>query len=348
MQEPNVQELTPATRQKPAKGACWPATTIVTCMESGVLEPMVLRMVESLRRWGGRFRDAPVLALNPRLGPPLAQSTHRAFAKLGVDYRRIRPDNRYAWMDFYNKPLVTAAAAAVVNTELVAFLDADILILGEPEELMLGADEDFAAAATNKTVGSSGPDDEHEPYWEAVCSVVGMRPDDLPWVTTCEENLPIRAYWQGGVFVFRRASEYGRHYLETCTRLIDSRVISHASRSFFTEQVSLSLAMVRGGMRWRALSHSHNYNVLGPLLKESNTALPANTRIFHYHDAMWPAYWPEFLRLCQANRPDVHDWLSKLGPLANHSAIPCKALTKALRLMRARRYAAFETTCRVV
>jgi hypothetical protein len=324
----------------------WPSMTVVTCVESGPLEPMVLRMVESLRQWGGRFRDSPVLAVSPRFGPPLARSTRRAFDSLGVSYRPIRPVNAYSWMDFYNKPLAVDAAETEATTELVAFLDADILIVGEPEQMALAGVEDFAASATNKTVGSAGPGDEHEPYWEAVCAAVGLRPDDLPWVTTCEEGLSIRAYWQGGVFVYRRTCGYGRQYLDACARLIDSRVISHSSRSFFTEQVSLSLAMARSGLRWRALPLSHNYNVLGAHLAQADPELFRQARVLHYHDAMWPASWPAFLRLCESARPDVHAWLERLGPLANPSALPCKVLSRALRHARARRLEAFEAACR--
>lgn len=41
--------------------------TVVACVESGVLEPLTIRMVDSLRRFGGRFANTEVVAVTPRL-----------------------------------------------------------------------------------------------------------------------------------------------------------------------------------------------------------------------------------------------------------------------------------------
>ena len=38
-------------------------------------------------------------------------------------------------------------------------------------------------------------------------------------------------------------------------------------------------------------------------------------KILHYHDMMWPEAWPTLLEKLKADRPDVHDWLSPMGPL---------------------------------
>jgi hypothetical protein len=320
--------------------------TIATCLEAGPLETQVLRMVESLRRWGGRYRDSPVLAYSVRFGPPLTRATRKALDSLGVTFRRINPENRYRWMNFYNKPLAMAAAEEEATTEQLGFLDGDVLVLGEPEEFALAPDEDFTAAAPDKTLGSCGPGDVNEPYWEAVCALIDLVPDDLPWVTTHQENLRIRMYWQGGIFVYRRSTGFAKPYLDLFTLLNDSQVVSHASRSFFNDQMAITLAMVKEKLRWRALSWTHNFNVLGPLLDQVDPARLREVRLLHYHDAFWPTYWPALLRLLKAARPDVHDWLAPLGPLTNPSSKPWKALSKALRFVRARRYAQYEATCR--
>ena len=78
-------------------------TTFVCCVESGWLEPQTLRMVESLRRWGGQFAQSPVVAVTPRFGPPLAAKTRRAFGALNVEHYRFHADNQYAWKSFLNK-----------------------------------------------------------------------------------------------------------------------------------------------------------------------------------------------------------------------------------------------------
>jgi hypothetical protein len=61
-------------------------TFFVCCVESGALEGQTVRMVESLRRWGGQFANAPLVAVSPRLSSPLSRETHRAFERLQVEY----------------------------------------------------------------------------------------------------------------------------------------------------------------------------------------------------------------------------------------------------------------------
>src|SRR5690606_37796289 len=56
-----------------------PSLTVVTCVEAGTLEPMAVRMVRSLRRWGGRYSNVQVIAVTPRWGPPLRPQTRLAF-----------------------------------------------------------------------------------------------------------------------------------------------------------------------------------------------------------------------------------------------------------------------------
>ena len=58
---------------RPAKSAARASTTFVTCIESGGLEEQTIRLMKSLRKWGGKFADAPVYAVNPRFGVPLAR-----------------------------------------------------------------------------------------------------------------------------------------------------------------------------------------------------------------------------------------------------------------------------------
>ena len=61
-------------------------TTFVCCVESGWLETQTIRLVESLRKFGGTFSQEPVIAVTPRFGPPLSKRTHAQFRELGVTH----------------------------------------------------------------------------------------------------------------------------------------------------------------------------------------------------------------------------------------------------------------------
>ena len=123
-----------------------PSISFVLCVESGELEALTVRAVESLRRSGGRLSDAPVLAVTPRRGPRLSRWTHTRFGELGVEHVRVSDRRDYSWYHYLNKPVALRAAEGMVDTELVAFLDSDTLVplwqmralrdaLGGPAEL---------------------------------------------------------------------------------------------------------------------------------------------------------------------------------------------------------------------
>src|SRR5438105_1360667 len=106
--------------------------TFVCCVESGPLERMTLLLAESLRRWGGAFASCPVLAVTPRFGPWLSRATRAAFHRLDVTHLRLPGSNQHAWLGFLNKPAALAAAEQHALTPCLAWLDSDILVVGEP------------------------------------------------------------------------------------------------------------------------------------------------------------------------------------------------------------------------
>jgi hypothetical protein len=328
-----------------------PSVTFVTCIEAGPLEEQVVRLADSLRTWGGRFRDCPILAIRPRFGPPLSASTRRELRALGVDYLRINPRNDYPWLGFFNKPLCVVAAEDIARTEALAWLDGDILVIGEPEELLPGAGEDFTACASDRGgLGSSGSGDPNEPYWRSIYESHGLSIDALPWVTTWHEGIPIRLYWNSGVFAYRRSTSFGASWLACCRKLLRDRIIPRACGVFFTDQVALSIAMLKASLTWRALPYSYNYSLCSVIRDCLDPERLRTARILHYRDAMWPrvALWPELLRMLESTRPDVGEWLARRGPLINRSSIPSKALGKYLRMVRRWRLSTYEAGCHAI
>lgn len=78
-----------------------PSMTVVVCIESGILEPLTQRMVDSLRRFGERFANLDVVAVTPRLGPSLAPEARRRMVELGIEYLRVRPNHPYGCTTIY-------------------------------------------------------------------------------------------------------------------------------------------------------------------------------------------------------------------------------------------------------
>ena len=314
-----------------------PQITIVCIVESGWLEAQAVRMVESLRRWGGQFASVPILAVTPRLGSPLSRKTLQHFDKFNVQHIRSHEQSKYTWFPYLNKPLCLAVAEKHSSSEQMVYLDADLLIVDEPEKLILNNGEDFLACTPDKIGGTTGPEDLLEPFWKKACNLVGLDIEDLPWVKTELEGARIRLYWNGGVFAYRRSTGFAEHYLQTTLQLLESHIVSQVCGVYFHEQIAMALAVAKMGINWRGLPHSHNY-AMSSLTHEEfyNEEQLKAARIVHYHDAMWPSFWPEFLKCITDTHPQVADWLVSLGPMKNEAPVHWRVTNQLLKHLRSR------------
>jgi hypothetical protein len=315
--------------------------TFVCCVESGYLESQTTRLIYSLRKFGGRFAAAPLIAVTPRFGPPISKATQRLFTDLGVRYIRSSQSHPYSWFNFYNKPLALVAAEPHVETEAVGFLDSDLLIVNEPEELVLSHSEDFLACPVDiKEMGTAGPGDLFEGLWRAACAVINIDIDALPWVMTCQTQERVRLYFNGGLFVYRKSSGFAKEYLRICRALLDSRIGTNAEGYGlgFKEMVSVGFAAITLSLRCRTLPFTHNYPMLGQAQNDAFVAEDLRAaRIVHYHNSMWPPFWETFQSRMRQSHPNVAVWLASCGPMRNNAPPHFRALTSCLRMLRRRR-----------
>lgn len=322
------------------------SVTFVCCIESGPLEPMTLRCIASLRRFGGNLATAPVVAVTPRAGLPLARSTRNALEASGVTHISLVANERYAWNNFMNKPHALMAAAQHATTPTLCWLDSDVLIAAPPTRLDLVGD-DFAACAPDMNVGSTGPDDRNEPYWLRILEVLGVNPATLPWVETCVEKARIRWYFNSGVFSFRREGPFAPAFLDDCRKLLDARFASHSAGIFFTDQVAMGLTAHRLGLTTDILPHAYNLAIGSKSAVPDDTAL-RNACILHYHDALWPAQWQRTITLLGTTRPEMVAFLREAGPIAVSRTLPERLVIKLFRILRTRQLRRHLAACQIV
>jgi hypothetical protein len=182
--------------------AASPAVTFVLCIENNAIRAQALLLCESIRRFGGRHRAAPILAVAPRPGLGIDDEARRRLESMDVEYaeeplNRICPEYGSA-----NRVFAAAWAEARALTEWVAVLDSDTLFLGELE---LPGEADVAVRPVDaKGCATDGPDDPLEDYWSRLAQIQGVPLDRLPFVRTTVCDRRIRACYNGGLVVARR------------------------------------------------------------------------------------------------------------------------------------------------
>lgn len=311
-----------------------PSMTIVVCIESGILEPLTIRMVDSLRRFGGRFANLDVIAVTPRMTPPLSHQTQRRMAELGIRHLQVSPDNPYSWHHYMNKAEAIAAVEERVTTEAIAWVDSDILFLREPNGLELLPGVDFLASAPDAgVIGSKGDTDPNDPFWQRSAAVIRKDADELPWLHTGDGHR-IRFYWNAGLYVYRRAARFGREFLSDFKIFLDRRVARTHSQVHFMDQVVLGLTVIRLGLAWRALPDSSNFPVCSYLPANYDAAKVAGVSVLHFHDSMNPELWNKLLGTLVPAHPQVREWLEPQGPIALPPSVLSSLARESLRISR--------------
>lgn len=318
----------PVTRTAP------PSLAFVACIESGPLEEETVRMVESLRLFGGRYADADVCVVRSRPGPPLLSSTRRRLIELGAQLLKPPHRRRYRWHHHFNKPFALMLAEQELTADTVAWADSDILFLDEPQELALADNEEFAAQPEWGVIGSSGPEDPDDPFWRRAFRSFGLEPARQPWVTTPEGDR-IRFYLNSGLFVYRRDTAFGRDYHDDCMRFLDTGVASTHTQVHFADQVVLGLTVLRRRLTFRPMSIDGNYHTTLIDPQSMHPALMRRATVLHYHDTMYSGTWPKMLAVLEASHPEVYEWVISKGPIEPHAGpIGARAFRETLRLAR--------------
>jgi hypothetical protein len=296
--------------------------SFVTCLEGGPLEQQVIRMISSLRRFGGNMSDSKVFTVAPRISLPLASRTKRFLKEHNVEHIKPRPGSQKPWYNLMNKPVAMAAVESEIKTPFIAWIDSDTIFVREPADLILSNDEDLCACATDRGgIGSTGPDDKNDLFWAAICSLLKFDLDSLPLTDVIDRGkaIRIRLYWNSGVFCYRSDSAFGQSYLEVCHRMLSARIAHHQHGFYFHEQASLGMAMLLRGFRYREFKKLNNYSLMvrkdGVMDEERVRIELPRAAIVHYHQACRPLTWSRFIGLMSDCLPEVASWLIELGPL---------------------------------
>ncbi|MFI3270511.1 MAG: hypothetical protein R3Y11_00160 [Pseudomonadota bacterium] len=319
------------------------SSTVVCCIESGPLEQMTLRMISSLRHFGGLLANAEVIAVYPRQGPRISSTTMQALSALNVNYVECKNNSVYSWNNFMNKPKALLYAEKYSSSETLLWLDSDILVTDCLGDLSLShvqstsldtIQHHFAACPSDKNIGTTGTSDENDIFWQAICKELRIDIENLPWVETCTEKKVIRWYFNSGVFSFQRQSGFAQQFYDYCCTILDSHIASQKAGIFFTDQVCMGLAAYSLGLPTAILEHKFNF-ALGSRERNIQTDVVKNAAILHYHDALWPHEWYNTESLLLKYRPDVYDFIKKFGPLQSEKSLSHKILRKIISTSRA-------------
>lgn len=316
-------------------------TTLCTAIEAGYLEQEVMLLAESLRRFGGIRSDTPLVAVRPRKGPRIARATRKRLHDLNV---HLVEDGglsvSHSWWATANKPPILEYVEENSRTPNVTWIDGDMMVLAEPDSFAPPEGYDFVArAGESADVASDGSDDKVE-FWQRLCGQFNLDFHDFEKIVSFPEGKPIKAYWQAGLFTYRRGLGFASRFRQIKEAVLDGDIASKFAGTYHTDQVALALAA--HGLRTAQFNPRMNFNV-NPLDKAGSTKLPiAEVQIMQYHGSLWPDTYP-WLRSVLTPLPNNRaDMVDRYAPLGNGGLIT-RAARKLHHLPRQRKIRDYET-----
>ena len=224
-------------------------------------------MVESLRTFGGRYKDAPVWAY---VADELLESPSEfleAAKLLGAEIRRISVPEDVAWYFLVRKVFAAAHAEneAAGKAGILARLDPDTIFVDEPAEYILPGGKTMGWRPVFHRNISPLFDEPLDDYWSRAYEVMGIRDAAVfPMVTPADED-KIRPYFQAGCVAVRPERGLFKKWEESLVALARDPVIREICQKdqpkrTFTFQVALTGAILNNLERGEMLAFSDRTN----------------------------------------------------------------------------------------
>jgi hypothetical protein len=271
------------------------AVTFVLCIEDNEIRAQALLLCESIRRFGGRHRDAAILAVSPRRRG-IDAATARTLHAMRVEYvdeplNVICPEYGSA-----NRVFAAAWAESRVRSPWIVVLDSDTIFLDEPA---LPGDADAAVRPVDvKGSTTTGPGDPFEDYWTQLAGLQGVSIDRLPFVQTTDGSHRVRASYNGGLVVARRECGILSAWADLFARSIradlkpwrGSSLNVFASTGFVGPEASeywgsnqAALALAIWSTTTRVLHYPDTYNVPLHMMDQPNLRTRRQSPLVHVH-----------------------------------------------------------------
>ncbi len=301
--------------------------SFLICVEANRLEPQALLLCESLRTFGGRYRNAPILAVSPRPSLALAPEARARLEALGVTYAVENLNRTGSSYGTINRIVAGAWAEKVSSSPYLIVLDTDMVWTGEP---VFARTDAGARPVDLKGSASAGADDPLDAYWARMASFGGIDLARLPRLAATIDQASIRASYNGGFLVVRRdlgilartkeiflvsQAENLRPWAGAGLDILASTgfVGSEASEWWGSSQAALSVAI--WGKTSNVQIYDERYNIPLHLLVGPGRSWPLrdgqSPLLLHYHYLTEPQYQTQFREVLERTgcSPGVRSWI---------------------------------------
>ena len=290
-------------------------------MEHGDLEAKARLQVESIRRFGGEFRESPIWMIQPRKGKAVSQDTLDFFRSHKVTFVSNQVNVTWREHPFANSPYAAAFAESEFGRDLstLVYLDADVICCGAPFDVVLQNGVIAASKPVDaKNIGLA-PTETPNRYWKAIFEECGVDESRFWTVTTTIGRQLIVAYFNVGVNAVKPSAGIFTAWKENMEKMASKPLFRDLPKNnpflLFLDQMVFSGTLMaiadRSRVRLLDLWYDYPLNAYSALCREAVTSDLTKAVFLHYHYMFYNKRLVSNLPL----RSDIAEWLDSKLPL---------------------------------
>jgi hypothetical protein len=227
----------------------------------------VLLMAESIRTFGGKYKDAPIWAYMPAALVDEEAETLEGFVRLNVDVRTSEAPQAAMWFYFAAKVFASAKAEAEAKgvADILAWLDEDTIVLQEPGEFLLPKGKSLGyRPVMHKNIGLHHAEPV-DAFWGRAFELLSVPETSLFPMVTPADGDTIRPYFNAGCLVVRPERGLMAKWAECFTTLYRDSLMTEMCKAdpkkrIFIHQVALAGAVLTHLERAEMIEFSSRIN----------------------------------------------------------------------------------------
>jgi hypothetical protein len=276
-------------------------------VEAGILEQQALLLCESIRQFVGDRLQAPITVISPRPDRRPSEECIERLSALNARYVPLALESPCPEYGPAFRVLASAYFERHSSADTLVVLDSDTVFL-RPVRITLGQADAAARPVDVKGMCTSGAADPMDDYWHKLCACCDVDYRLIPTVTATVDNSVVKASYNAGFVVvrraagsFQRAEDYFlrsvrsglRPYAGSGTRVqAGTGTVSIEGSSYWgSSQACLSLAVWGSGLSVQALPSTYNFplHCYDRFLAEIRSGELGDIAHVHYHQLFFTA-----------------------------------------------------------
>lgn len=176
-----------------------------------------LLLVESIRTFAGSLSQTPIWIFIPDYGKQPSRTITDKLRTLKAMLIPFKIDNKLLKFPFIEKVHVISLAESMVcgQTDLLAWLDTNTMVLQEPKDFLLQDDKNLGFKPVHHTLVGSRFDEPLDPFWTLIYHYCAVPKDRVFPMMTHVDKTRLRPYFNAGLLITRPEKQLLRYWRDT-------------------------------------------------------------------------------------------------------------------------------------